>query len=203
MKKHTWIDGALYDRFVTPGTDWLMESILELIPISSRTLEIGCGPGELACRMGKKCRSVTAVDISERMIEYARRKAKKLGAANVEFVCIGATEIKKTITAGYDYAIASFCLHEMTPLERTVTVSDSLGLADKMIIADYRAPFPRSFVALGNITMEVLAGTRHHRNFKNWQSSGGIDGLIEMMNLRIVQELRWKDRCGKTIVVSR
>jgi hypothetical protein len=51
--------------------------------------------------------------------------------------------------------------------------------------------------------MEVLAGKRHHTNFMSWQASGGIDGLIKSMNLKMINQIEWKDRCGKTVVVSR
>jgi hypothetical protein len=50
--------------------------------------------------------------------------------------------------------------------------------------------------------MEKLAGTRHYRNFRDWQASGGIDGLVERLGLRKTIEIEWKDSCGKTIVVT-
>ena len=97
MKRHSWCEGYLYDRLLTPLADWLIRLIVDLVPASSRTLEIGCGPGELACRMGRKCTQVTAIDISERMIAYAKRKKEDMGIGNVDFFCLPAAEIKDKV----------------------------------------------------------------------------------------------------------
>jgi SAM-dependent methyltransferase len=203
MKRHSWCEGYLYDRLLTPLADWLISLIVELVPANSRTLEIGCGPGELACRMGKKCKQVTAIDISERMITYAKRKKEAMGVGNVDFVCLPAAEIKDKVKGIFDYAIASLCLHEMNPRERVEAVQNCLDISEKMIVADYQAPFPKSSVAFGNNIMEVLGGPRHHRNFRNWQNAGGIDGFIEAIGLRKIKEIEWKDLCGKIVVVVR
>jgi len=203
MKRHSWCEGYLYDRLLTPLADWLIRLIVELVPANSRTLEIGCGPGELACRMGKKCNHVTAIDISERMIAYAKRKKEQMGVENVDFFCLPAAEIKDKVKGTFDYAIASLCLHEMNPQERVEAVRNCLDISEKMIITDYRSPFPKSAVAFGNNIMEVLAGPRHHRNFRNWQITGGIDGFVEAIAYKRIKEIEWKDLCGKIVVVAR
>jgi len=74
--------------------------------------------------------------------------------------------------------------------------------SEKMIIADYMAPFPKSLTGLGNTILEKIAGKSHYQNFNDWQASGGIDGFIERLGLRRIYEIEWKDHCGKTIVVS-
>jgi SAM-dependent methyltransferase len=203
VKNHSWCEGYLYDRLLSPLAAWLVQSIIELVPKNSTVLEIGCGPGVLARRLGTECAKVTAIDISERMIEYAKRKKIGEKVENVEFLCLPVADIMKKINEEYDCAISSFCLHEMDNQQRCEAVHNCLTLSKKMIIADYRAPFPKSATAFGNITMEVLAGKRHHTNFMSWQASGGIDGLIKSMNLKIINQIEWKDRCGKTVVVSR
>ena len=187
---------------LTPLASWLVDMIVELIPKKSRVLEIGCGPGELACRLGMKCSKVTAIDISERMIEYANRKKAKAKVYNVDVVCLPAAQVMQKLQGRFDYAISCFCLHEMDSRQRYEAVQNCLTISDKMIISDYRSPFPRSATAFGNITMEVLAGKRHFGNFRNWQASGGIDGLVESLKVRRIHEIEWKDGCGKTVVVS-
>jgi len=49
------------------------------IHTESKVLEVGCGTGFMACRISeeKKCR-IVGIDISDRMIETARERAKKL-----------------------------------------------------------------------------------------------------------------------------
>jgi SAM-dependent methyltransferase len=202
MIKHSWCEGYLYDKLLSPLATWLVDSIVDLVLLNSTVLEIGCGPGVLACRLGAKCANVTAIDISERMIEYAKRKKIQAKALNVDFLCLPAADIESKIQGYYDYAISSFCLHEMNPQQRYEAVRNCLDKSKKMIIADYRAPFPKSIIAFSNTTMEILAGKRHFNNFKNWQASGGIDGFIESNRLTKITEIEWNDRCGKTVVVS-
>jgi hypothetical protein len=125
-----------------------------------------------------------------------------MGVANVDFLCLPAAAIKDKAKGVFDYTIASLCLHEMNPHERAEAVRNCLAISEKMIIADYRAPFPKTIVAFGNNIMEVLGGPRHHRNFRNWQIAGGIDGFVEAIGLTRIKEIEWKDLCGKIMVVA-
>jgi SAM-dependent methyltransferase len=202
-KAGSLFDGYLYDKLIAPMAVWLDDMILDLIVEKCTVLEIGCGPGALACRLADKCSKVTAIDISERMIEYANRKRNKRKIDNVEFVCMAAAQLLSEESRDrFDFAVSAFCFHEMEPQQRLEAVRNCLIRADKMIIADYMAPFPKSLVGLGNTIMEKLAGKSHYQNFCDWQASGGIDGFIERLGLRIIHKIEWKDHCGKTIVVS-
>ncbi|PLX28262.1 hypothetical protein C0581_02910 [Candidatus Parcubacteria bacterium] len=51
--------------------------------ISDTVLDIGCGKGENAFDVAKKVKSVTAIDIKEQNIEYAK---KHYGRENIDFV---------------------------------------------------------------------------------------------------------------------
>jgi SAM-dependent methyltransferase len=184
---------------------WLEDMIIDLIGEKCSVLEIGCGPGALACRLADKCSKVTAIDISERMIEYANRKKNKGKMDKVEFICMAAAQLSaesRARFARFDYTVSAFCLHEMEPQQRSEAVENCLMKSDKMIIADYMAPFPKSLVGIGNTIMEKLAGKSHYQNFCDWQASGGIDGFVEGLGLKMIYRMEWKDHCGKTIVVS-
>ena len=50
-----------------------------------RALEIGCGTGKYCLALAPHCREVTGLDISEKMLEYARGEAVRLGLANAVF----------------------------------------------------------------------------------------------------------------------
>ncbi len=52
-------------------------------------LDIGCGNGFLTSDIAKKARSVTAIDLSERNIEIARRDFSR---DNIEYICGDVTE---------------------------------------------------------------------------------------------------------------
>jgi ubiquinone/menaquinone biosynthesis C-methylase UbiE len=51
-----------------------------------RILEIGCGTGEFSIELSRHCKEVLALDISEGMLEYARKKAKSRNRNNISFI---------------------------------------------------------------------------------------------------------------------
>jgi SAM-dependent methyltransferase len=202
QKAHSPIDGWLYDKLISPMAVWLEDMILSLVDQGSSVLEIGCGPGSLACRMAQKCQNVVAIDISEKMISYAKSRKNRLHLNNLEFIAATAGQLSTMTLKPFGFSVVSFCLHEMEPAQRQAVLKDCLRYTDKMIIADYRAPFPQSLNAAGNRFLEILAGRTHHRHFLDWQSHGGIDGFIQQCGVAINKELEWPDGCGKTVVVS-
>lgn len=50
-------------------------------------LDTACGTGVFAIFAAKKIKAVKGVDISENMIEIAKKQAKKSGLKNIEFIC--------------------------------------------------------------------------------------------------------------------
>ena len=80
-------------------TEILVEKALECMKPGARVLDIGTGSGAIAVSLAKLGRQtqVTAVDVSDRALEIARRNAKRNGAA-VEFVksdCFSALKGRK------------------------------------------------------------------------------------------------------------
>lgn len=49
----------------------------------SEVLDIGCGPGRYALAMAKECKEVTALDISQEMLQYLKIHVRKLDLNNV------------------------------------------------------------------------------------------------------------------------
>jgi SAM-dependent methyltransferase len=197
-----WYNGYLYDRLISPMGRWMATTIVDLVPEKSAVLEVGCGPGNLALELSTKCQRVVAVDISKRMIEYANTIKHKRGVPNVDFLNLDASRLSSSISQHFDFAIACMCLHEVEDDMRQDIVRNCMQLSSKMIITDYKAPFPKSIVGFGNNLLEIIGGKRHHQNFKRWQALGGIDRFIKQMRLVIVAEMEWADRCGKTVVVK-
>jgi len=71
--------------------DKRLNSILELLASKGMLkkdgsiLDIGCGPGKYSVEFAKQTKSVTGVDISPKMIEFARENARETGLDNVSF----------------------------------------------------------------------------------------------------------------------
>lgn len=80
-------------------TEILVEKALELMPPGARVLDIGTGSGAIAvslAKLGKNAR-VTAVDVSDKALEIARKNAESNGV-DVEFVksdCFSALQGRK------------------------------------------------------------------------------------------------------------
>lgn len=73
--------GVLIPR---PETEELVEHLSEILPTSSKVLDIGTGSGCIAITLALRGHSVCAFDISEKALEIAKMNAKNLGA-DVEF----------------------------------------------------------------------------------------------------------------------
>lgn len=77
-----------YNNFAVPS--WDDDPFLELLaddaPLDGATvLDIGCGSGIYAIALAGRAAHVTGIDLSGKMVEYARLKAADAGCANVEF----------------------------------------------------------------------------------------------------------------------
>ncbi len=85
--------GATYDpmvRLCTLGFDlWWKRKILEKIPARSRRImDQACGTGILTFKIARRFPQgeVVGVDLQEEYLDIAKRKAKKLGLKNVQFI---------------------------------------------------------------------------------------------------------------------
>jgi len=197
-----WYDGFLYNMFITPFEGEIMNLVEELIPVSSTVIDIGCGPGSLAMKLSEKCNKVTGVDISERMIAYANTQKVKLPATNVTFVCEDAAAMETIHGDQFSFAIMCMCLHGMSGKTRQDVIKNCFSLSQRVILADFISPFPKGIVGIGQILLEIIEGRESFRNFKDWQRNDGIDGFIEQMGLRVIEERHWSDGFGKTSLVS-
>jgi len=49
-------------------------------------LDVGCGPGLLAIPMAKRCRHLTALDVSSEMLKYLKQNAEKKNVTNITYI---------------------------------------------------------------------------------------------------------------------
>lgn len=56
-----------------------------MLKIGSHVLDVGCGTGKYALAIADRCKKVIGIDLSEKMIEIARKKATELNVTNVDF----------------------------------------------------------------------------------------------------------------------
>jgi len=197
-----WYDGFLYNKVITPFEGEIMMIVDELIPTGSTVIDIGCGPGSLVLKLSTKCKKVTGIDISNRMIAYANKQKEKMQTTNVTFICEDASTMGTTHDEKFSFAIICMCLHGMSWKTRQDVIENCFSLSQRIILVDFISPFPKGIIGTGQILLEVIEGRESYKNFKEWQRQGGIDGFIKQMGLNIIEERHWADGFGKTSLVN-
>lgn len=103
-----WTDNA--ERY--DATDrYLWEQFVAKVTVgeSERVLDIGCGTGRSTREVARAARSgrVLGIDLSSRMLEYARRRSDDEGLTNVEYVH-GDAQVHPLPAASFDLGISIF-----------------------------------------------------------------------------------------------
>jgi putative AdoMet-dependent methyltransferase len=169
--------------------------VLDVTP-QSTILEIGTGTGEFAVRAAARCARVFAVDISQMMLEYSRRKAEMLGVHNIEFKRAGFL----TFECGSVDAVASqLALHHLPDYWKAVALSrvfDALKDGGRLFLNDvvfsgdidsHEALFSKWTAgaerAAGNeIAREIAAHIRDEYSTLDWV----MEGLLKTAGLSII-----------------
>lgn len=93
-----------------PAYERTLERTRAYLGADDAVLEIGCGTGSTALLLARDVRQITASDISENMVEIARRKAAEQGAGNLRPVQAGLLD--EALPAGpFDAVLAFNLLH--------------------------------------------------------------------------------------------
>ena len=83
-------------------------------------LEVACGTGLVALKVAKRVSKVYGIDISEPMIDEAKKKAKETGIQNVEFSVKDAYALSFDNNM-FDTVICNNALHNMKEPEKTLS----------------------------------------------------------------------------------
>jgi len=185
-KKH-WFDGWFYSKFVDTFAKEMREIMSEFIVDDSSVIDIGCGTGDLVFKLAKKCKYVVGIDLSSKMIQFANQQKEKAHFPNVEFIHADGVSISEHINKSFDYATASFVLHEMSKDDRMKAIKEMKGIAKEIIIGDYAISQPKSFLGILGALSEGLQGLTILKNYWSFVSGGGIDGLLVQCGLKIEQ----------------
>lgn len=188
--KSHWYDGLFYDKLIAPNQDKSFAQIKNLIEPNSTLLDVGCGTGRLAFQIADKCGKVEGIDLSIKNVKLAN---KRLSASNIINVTFHHADVIKFLSAKnnkYDFAVLSYVIHEVDISLRVEILKLLSQAADKIIIVDYLTPRPKGFWSVLNEVVEFIAGREHYRNFKSYIANGGIYGLAQQSDLKIVSEIK-------------
>ena len=99
-------------------------------------LEFGGGTGLLALPLAKQAKSVTLVDISEKMLEQARLKAEQQAIKNIQF--LEQDLLQNPLKQEFDLIVVSRVLHHMSDLDTALSLFHQYLKEDgQLLIADF------------------------------------------------------------------
>ena len=102
-------------------------------------LDFGGGTGLIALPLAKQAKSVTLVDIAEKMLEQARIKVENQKLENLHL--IQQDLVLKPLEQTFDLIIVSRVLHHMPHLDSSLAMfKEHLTLGGQLFIADYTVP---------------------------------------------------------------
>ena len=102
-------------------------------------LDFGGGTGLIALPLAKQAKSVTLVDIAEKMLEQARIKVKNQKLENLHL--IQQDLVLKPLEQTFDLIIVSRVLHHMPNLDSSLAIlKEHLTPGGQLFIADYTVP---------------------------------------------------------------
>lgn len=99
-------------------------------------LDFGGGTGLLALPLAKQAKSVTLVDISEKMLEQARLKAEQQDIKNIQF--LEQDLLKSPLKQEFDLIVVCRVLHHMPDLDAALSLfHQHLQEDGQLLIADF------------------------------------------------------------------
>ena len=111
-----------YDRNQGTTTQDEQQLIERLgIQTQHRLIEIGCGTGTFARAAAQQCQQVYAVDVSQVMLEYARKKAEQDNITNIQFIHGGFLSYEHA-EAPVDFVITKFAFHHLPDFWKMVAL---------------------------------------------------------------------------------
>lgn len=169
---------------------------------SDRVLDVCCGTGAQVIEYGRRGIVATGVDISPGMLTIAQRKGLKENLDNVSFQLANADNLPFRENY-FDYVSISFGLHDKPSSIRHRVVSEMKRVVKRhgaLILIDFKVPLPRNIWAMLTRSLEFVIDGSHHAGFKDYLSSGGLDQIIKIHNLR--EEQRAHVKSGLVVIVK-
>lgn len=167
--------------------------LLRQIPLGAGTcLDIGCGKGELSKLLSERVSKVIAVDIADKMIEYARSNN---AAGNIEYVCGNILDMVYA-PSSLDIIISAATVHHLPYVWLLEFAKEKLRSGGKLIILDLAKAgsiadhLVWGFAVIPNIIMNLIKNRRLHkdvpRTIEVWRRHGKHDSYMTIREICIL-----------------
>jgi len=155
-------------------------------------LDIGCGKGELSALLATKAKRVIAVDLADKMIEYARSNNH---ADNIDYICGNILDMDYA-PSSFDIIITTATAHHL-PYEWLLELAkDKLRPGGKLIILDLAKPGSLTdyivwgFAAIPNVIMNLIKNGRLQKDDPHtaevWRRHGLHDSYMTIREIRSI-----------------
>ncbi len=172
------IQHILYSAVIDPLLSNLRKGMHERIKAGSDVLDIACGTGRSCFDLASKCKQVTGIDNSAKLVAANNDKVRKLGLENVNFYVAEAGSLEIFQSNQFSTGLLSMAIHQF-PYEAVDSIlNEAFRVSNRLIIADYQIPLPATIYGALARMMEWLAGKQHYENFKAYSGNGGLQRLM-------------------------
>jgi SAM-dependent methyltransferase len=169
----------LRDRLLPAIPEWLRAHA----PGGGRAIDLGCGDGLHAVRLGERYDQVLAVDISEAMLRLARTHHPR---GNVRYQRRGVLDVTPERDGLFDAVVSINCLHHVGPLDVVFSHVRSL-LAPGALVAIADIVDPGGWGDRDWHINQAIAGAR------SFYDLAGGDPDVAADTLRLLLHPRWLD----------
>ncbi|HPL15955.1 MAG TPA: class I SAM-dependent methyltransferase, partial [Spirochaetota bacterium] len=173
--KSRWYDGLFYSITIDPiAGKSFAKPISRYVSENSSIIDVGCGTGSVVLELAKRCYHVTGIELSPKMVNFARKRLDAASINNAEILQMSATELSSKVSRTFDYAVMTQFLHEIPAEIRDKVMGEVKKVAREFIIADFIAPYPSTLQGMMIRFVEMSAGKEHNANFGDWLGKGGL-----------------------------
>ena len=149
-----------------------------------KVLDVCCGTGDQATQLARLGIEAYGIDLDPKMITVAQNKRKKYGKGNLHFQLADATALPFE-DGLFDFATISLALHEKSLETQEKVVAEIRRVVKKggsLVLADYPVPAKKVYKFA-----EMLVGGEHYACFKATQANGGMETLVNNLDLELEQ----------------
>lgn len=106
---------------------------------SERWLDAACGPGIITRRLAPLVREARGIDLTEAMVDVARRESARAGLANATFA-VGDATATGAAAASFDGAVTRFSVHHLPlPIRLVEELARVVRPGGAVVVADHVA----------------------------------------------------------------